>query len=177
MLLRRSDVLRISVVVDYVTFAHKLIGCLTSSPGWLSETHSCYIFHDEIREIFCPSIHPSPVRPMCRYIIPCMLLSGHKFHTSSEHSWNCNRPKVESNTSSGFSLVNSAVNITLPSFAAERRAADPGCGAAAAGAVDRYLLRVRRSAANPPLAAAAFDWWDRLTDGQTDGRTPDRNPQ
>ena len=34
---------------------------------------------------FCPSIHPSPVRPMRRYIIPCMLPSGHKFYTSSEH--------------------------------------------------------------------------------------------
>jgi len=34
---------------------------------------------------FCPSIHPSPVRPMCRDIIPCMLPSRHKFHTSSEH--------------------------------------------------------------------------------------------
>jgi len=32
-----------------------------------------------------------------------------------------------------FSLVNSAVNMTLPAFAAERRAADPVCGAAAAG--------------------------------------------
>jgi len=32
-----------------------------------------------------------------------------------------------------FSLVNSAVNMTLPAFAAERRAAAPGCGAAAAG--------------------------------------------
>jgi len=32
-----------------------------------------------------------------------------------------------------FSLVNSAVNMALPAFAAERRAADPGCGAAAAG--------------------------------------------
>jgi len=30
-------------------------------------------------------------------------------------------------------LVNSAVNMTLPTFAAECRAADPGCGAAAAG--------------------------------------------
>jgi len=30
-----------------------------------------------------------------------------------------------------FSLVNSAVNMTLPAFAAERRAAAPGCGAAA----------------------------------------------
>ena len=36
-------------------------------------------------------------------------------------------------TLSVFSLVNSAVNMTLPAFAAERRAADPGCGAAAAG--------------------------------------------
>jgi len=58
-----------------------------------------------------------------------------------------------------FSLVNSAVNMTLPAFAAERRAADPGCGAAAAGrpALSIDLLRVRRSAANPPHAAAAFD--------------------
>jgi len=33
-----------------------------------------------------------------------------------------------------FSLVNSAVNMTLVAvFAAERRAAAPGCGAAAAG--------------------------------------------
>jgi len=43
--------------------------------------------------------------------------------------------------------------MTLPAFAAERRAAAPGCSAAAAGlpgAVDRYLFRVRRSAANPP---------------------------
>ena len=32
-----------------------------------------------------------------------------------------------------FSLVNSAVNMTLSAFAAERRAADSGCGAAAAG--------------------------------------------
>jgi len=32
-----------------------------------------------------------------------------------------------------FSLVNSAINMTLPAFAAERRAAAPGCGAAAAG--------------------------------------------
>jgi len=32
-----------------------------------------------------------------------------------------------------FSLVNSVVSMTLPAFAAERRAADPGCGAAAAG--------------------------------------------
>jgi len=32
-----------------------------------------------------------------------------------------------------FSLVNSAVNMPLPAFAAERRAAAPGCGAVAAG--------------------------------------------
>jgi len=31
------------------------------------------------------------------------------------------------------SLVNLAVNITLPACAAERRAAAPGCGTAAAG--------------------------------------------
>jgi len=62
--------------------------------------------------------------------------------------------------------------MILPAFAAECRAAAPGCDAAcccrAPGAVGRYLLRVQHSAANPPHAAAAFDWWDRLTDGQTD---------
>jgi len=44
-----------------------------------------------------------------------------------------------------FSLVNSAVNVTLPAFAAERRAAAPGCGAAA------------RTALSSKPAAAAFD--------------------
>ena len=34
---------------------------------------------------------------------------------------------------SAFRLVNSVVSMTLPAFAAERRAAAPGCGAAAAG--------------------------------------------
>ena len=46
---------------------------------------------------FCLSIHPSPVRPMCRYIIPRMLPSGHKLHTISEYYWNCN--KIETNSS------------------------------------------------------------------------------
>jgi len=47
--------------------------------------------------------------------------------------------------------------MTLPAFAAERRAAAPGCGDAAAGrpalSIDIFL-RVRHSAANPPHAAA-----------------------
>jgi len=49
--------------------------------------------------------------------------------------------------------------MTLSAFAAKRRAA-----------VDRYLLPARRSAANPPHAAAAVDRRGR----PTDGRTPDR---
>jgi len=53
-----------------------------------------------------------------------------------------------------------ADNVTLLAFAAERHAAAPCCGAAAAGrpaaaAVDRYLLRARRSAANPPQRRTA----------------------
>ena len=44
------------------------------------------------------------------------------------------------------------------------------CCCRAPGTVDQYFLRIRCSAANPPHAAAAFDWWERLTDG----RTPDR---
>ena len=62
-----------------------------------------------------------------------------------------------------FSLVNSAVNVTLPAFAAERRAAAPLLLG------DRYVLPAKHSAANPPHAAAAVERWDR----QTDGRTPD----
>ena len=51
-----------------------------------------------------------------------MLLSGHKFRKA------VNTAKIVS----VFSLLNSAVNMTLPAFAAERRAAASGCGAAAA---------------------------------------------
>jgi len=32
-----------------------------------------------------------------------------------------------------FSLINSAINMALPAFAAERRAATPCCGVVAAG--------------------------------------------
>jgi len=71
-----------------------------------------------------------------------------------------------------FSLVNSAVNMTLPAFAAERRAAAPLL--LGAGAVDRYVLPAGRSAANPPHAAASVERWGRQTDRETDGRTPDR---
>ena len=46
-------------------------------------------------------------------------------------------------------LPTSAVDATLLAFAAERRAAPT------LAAVDRYLLAARRSAANPPHAAAA----------------------
>jgi len=59
-----------------------------------------------------------------------------------------------------------AVNVTLLAFAAERRAA----GRPQPVAADRYLLPSGHQAANPPHAAAAVD-----TDGQTDGRTPDRH--
>ena len=58
-----------------------------------------------------------------------------------------------------FSFVNltAAVNMTLPAFAAKRRAAAPA-------AVDRCVLSAGRSAANPPHAAAAGEW-DRQMDG------------
>ena len=57
----------------------------------------------------------------------------------------------------------SAVNMSLPAFAAERRC----CWRLAPAAVDR------RSAANPPHAAATVERWDR--DGRTDTR-PFRKP-
>jgi len=48
-----------------------------------------------------------------------------------------------------------STRVTLPPFAAERRAA---CSAIAA--VDRYLLPATRSAANLPHAAAAVDRYE-----------------
>jgi len=53
--------------------------------------------------------------------------------------------------------------VTLPAFAAERRAA------VLPAAVDRYFLHAERPAANPPHAASAVDRSDRQTDRQTDG--------
>jgi len=52
--------------------------------------------------------------------------------------------------------------MALPAFAAERRAMPPCCGAVvtwrpAPAALDRYFLFARRSAANPPHAAAAIE--------------------
>jgi len=49
----------------------------------------------------------------------------------------------------------SAVNRTLPAFAAEYRRL-------------LSILSAGRSAANQPHAAAAVDRWDRQTDGRTD---------
>jgi len=113
---------------------------------------------------FYPSIHPSPVRPMCRYTIPCMLPSGHKFHTSSGHCWNFNRPKIESNLSV-FSLVNSAVNMTLPAFAAERRAAAlllPGARRC------RSISFAHMALSSKPAACRCCVWLMGQTDWRTD---------
>jgi len=63
-----------------------------------------------------------------------------------------------------FSLDNSAVNMTLPAFAAERPAP---------ASVDQYLLPAGRSA-NLPDATAAVERWERQRDGQTDERTDTR---
>jgi len=69
----------------------------------------------------------------------------------------------------------SAVNKTLPAFAAERRAVTPLL--LSAGARYRSTSRARgRSAANPPHTAAAVDRWDRRTDGRTLDRFIDPAP-
>jgi len=52
-----------------------------------------------------------------------------------------------------FSLVNSAVNMTLPAFAAERCAVDPGCGAAAAGRPALSIVIFVRTALSSKPAA------------------------
>jgi len=71
-----------------------------------------------------------------------------------------------------FSLINSAVNMALPACAAERRAADPRCGAVAAG---RPALSINMSSLygaqqqtrRMPLLRSN-DGTDKRTDGQTD---------
>jgi len=58
----------------------------------------------------------------------------------------------------------SALNMTLPAFAAERRR----CTRSAPTAIDRYLLPAGRSAANPQASVAAVDQpsWNRSTEQQ-----------
>jgi len=51
------------------------------------------------------------------------------------------------------------------------------CWAPAPAAVNQYLLSTRRSAANPPHAAAAVDRWDRQTDRRTLDRFTDPAPR
>jgi len=60
--------------------------------------------------------------------------------------------------------------MTLPAFAAERRAAAPLLLTAGRAAIDRYLLPAGRTAANPRQRSAAGELWDRQTDGRTDDR-------
>jgi len=57
--------------------------------------------------------------------------------------------------------------MTLPAFAAERRAAAPLLLAAGRAAIDRCLLPAGRTAANPRQRSAAGELWDRRTDGRT----------
>jgi len=66
----------------------------------------------------------------------------------------------------------SALSVTLPTFAAERRR---GYVCSTEPAARQQLsidicLSPRRSAANPSAAIAAVDQWGRQTDGQTDVR-------
>jgi len=64
--------------------------------------------------------------------------------------------------------------MTLPAFAAERRAAAPGCGAAAAGrpalSIDIFCpYSAQQQTRHTPLSRSTDG-----TDGLTDRRTPDR---
>jgi len=62
-----------------------------------------------------------------------------------------------------------AVNVTLLTFTADRRAAAaPLLLGAGHATIDRYLLPDGPTAANPPHAAAAADSWDRQTDKRMD---------
>ena len=76
--------------------------------------------------------------------------------------------KIATYFKSVFSLVSSAVNMALPAFAAECRAAGAVCcWAPALAAVDRYVLPAGRLAANPPQPQG-------LSYDGTHKRTPDR---
>jgi len=124
---------------------------------------------------FCPSIHPGPVRPMCRYIIPRACC-----HPNTNSTQAVNTAKILI----GLKWKVTQVCVQPRYLGCQRDIAricccGPGlrrCCCRAPGAVDRYLLRVRCSAVNPPHAAAAFDWWDRLTDGRTLDRFIDPAP-
>jgi len=61
----------------------------------------------------------------------------------------------------------SAVNMTLPAFAAECHAVAPLL--LNAGACCSRLLLAERWTANPPHTAAMVDRWNRQEDGRTDG--------
>ena len=102
----------------------------------------------------------------------------------------------------GVRLLTSAVNVTLPAFAAERRAAAPLLlGARRCRSIShspswlKWFIHPQahgldtdmhtpptlscgawRSAAKPPHTAAAVEWWDRQTDGRTLDRFIDTAP-
>jgi len=63
--------------------------------------------------------------------------------------------------------------MTLPAFAAERRAAAPGCGAAAARRCPSISF-ARTALSSKPAARRCCVRLMGQTDGRTDGRTPDR---
>jgi len=63
----------------------------------------------------------------------------------------------------------SALNMTLPASAAERRHLQHGARSVPV-AVDRCFLLAGRSAATPPAAVPAGDRWYRQTDRRTDTR-------
>jgi len=53
--------------------------------------------------------------------------------------------------------------MMLPAFAAKRQHLQHGANRAPT-AIDRYLLPIGHSAANPPTIIAAVDQWDRRMD-------------
>jgi len=65
--------------------------------------------------------------------------------------------------------------VTLPAFAAERRAAARGCGAAAAGRPALSIdIFARTALSSKPTARRCCVRQMGQTDRRTDGRTPDR---
>jgi len=73
-----------------------------------------------------------------------------------------------------FSLLNSAVNMALPAFAAEHRAAARWApGVCRCQSISPASTGAQQQTRRTPLLRSN-DGTNRRTDGETDGRTPDR---
>ena len=115
---------------------------------------------------FCLSIHPNPVRPMCRYIYSVHVAIRTQIPHKQWTLLKFYRPKIESNPSlCSASLIRMSTwrcpHLLLSAVLRTRATALLLPGARRC----RSISFARTALSSKP--AAAFDWWDRLTGGQT----------